>query len=326
MLTSLALLPFLPLLMAQSAAPPRFVVPNAPDVTIKTRRMADREHSDVVTEIVYVKGARQRRELTFEGPLPRINPGDGTDGRHTYKSIEITQCAERRMLLLNPAAKTYVYRAILDPATFFVTPPNAALQTPPREMTLGPIVTVTVDAVDTGERRQYGSYVARHVITTRKTEPGPNAKVHRRASVQSQDGWYIDVPLPNCIEWGGEVTTSLSLSSTPPDPVQFKQRGKARRGYPIAETDRWSDGQKEIVSTIELLEISDATLDDALFTPPPDYRAALPRPDGSYDLSKPDTVMNRVESYRGVVAAWVDYLLRNGLFGILPGTQPPARY
>jgi hypothetical protein len=50
------------------------------------------------------------------------------------------------------------------------------------------------------------------------------------------------------------------------------------------------------------------------------------RPDGSYDLSRPDTLMNRVDSYRELAAAWADYLLRNGLRGILPGTQPPARY
>jgi hypothetical protein len=75
-----------------------------------------------------------------------------------------------------------------------------------------------------------------------------------------------------------------------------------------------------------LMAQSAAPLDDALFTPPPDYRAALQRPDGIYDLSKPDTLMNRVESYRELAAAWADYLLRNGLRGILPGTQAPARY
>jgi hypothetical protein len=319
MITVLALLP---LLIAQSAAPPRVVVPDAPDLMIKTRRTAEHQGADVTTEIIYLKGARQRREQTIEGP-------HASAAGQRYGWIEIALCDERRMLVLNPAVKTYAYRPIQDPAALIASLRSAGGVTPPPVvMTLGPPVTITVDAVDTGERRRYDKYVARRVVTTRTVEPKPGANL--RASVQRTDGWYIDAPPAGCIDWESSVTSHLSLSKTPPDRVQFKQRGNARRGYPIAETNRMStstyDGQQEIVRTIELVEISEAPLDDALFTPPADYRAALTRPDGSYDLSKPDTMMNRLESYREVAASWANYLLRNGLLGILPGTQPPARY
>jgi hypothetical protein len=330
MIRSLALVSLLPLLMAQSAVPARFVVAKAPDLMIKTRHTVDHDDTDVVTEVLYLKGARQRREVTSEGPAPRLTPGYGTNARQTHTSISISRCDERRSLMLHPAAKTYVYQAIHDSTAVIPPRSSAAPQPPPvrgvaREAAPGSTLTITFDAVDTGERRQYGSYVARRVISTRTTEPGPNV-VNHPATVRREDGWYIDVPPPDCIEWAGSHTASLFVASSPADTVQFKHRGTARRGYPIAVTDRMTGGRRDSVRTIELIEISDAPLDDALFAPPPDYRAALQRPDGSYDLSRPDTLMNRVDSYRELAAAWADYLLRNGLRGILPGTQPPARY
>lgn len=53
-------------------------------------------------------------------------------------------------------------------------------------------MTITIDAVDTGERRTLGGYIARRVITTTKTESGRGTSVP--ASESTQDGWYIDLP------------------------------------------------------------------------------------------------------------------------------------
>src|SRR5437660_423746 len=59
---------------------------------------------------------------------------------------------------------------------------------PPRSS--GAFVNVTIDVVDTGEWRQLGYHVARHVITTTKTDAAPDANA--RSGVVIQDAWYID--------------------------------------------------------------------------------------------------------------------------------------
>ena len=74
--TSLGLLGLLGLLAAQSAAPPRLVAPAVPDVAIKTRRTFDHENSSVSTTIIYIKGARQRREDIVDWP-PQVSARTG---------------------------------------------------------------------------------------------------------------------------------------------------------------------------------------------------------------------------------------------------------
>jgi len=44
----------------------RLVVPNVPDLTIKTRQTADLPQSTIFTHILYFKGAWQRRELHLQ--------------------------------------------------------------------------------------------------------------------------------------------------------------------------------------------------------------------------------------------------------------------
>ena len=52
---------------AQQAAAGRFIVPNNPDLKITTRRTIDLPNSTVETEIIHLKGARQRREWIWSG-------------------------------------------------------------------------------------------------------------------------------------------------------------------------------------------------------------------------------------------------------------------
>ena len=54
------------LILAASLSPPKFVVPNLPDLTVKTRRTSGGWLSQV--SALYVKGARQRTETVNEKP------------------------------------------------------------------------------------------------------------------------------------------------------------------------------------------------------------------------------------------------------------------
>src|SRR5437867_4100613 len=79
---------------------PKFVVPNVPDLTIKTRETIDLPQSTVRTNTLYFKGAWQRRELYLQFPsaLPT---------QRTVRHSTITRCDERRTLELNHEAGLY---------------------------------------------------------------------------------------------------------------------------------------------------------------------------------------------------------------------------
>jgi hypothetical protein len=293
------------LLAAQSAAPPRLVVPSVPDLTIKTRETFDRENSSISTAIVYLKGARQRREDIVDFS-PHVTAKTGSTRTHIRTSI--TQCDERRSVMLNDEAKTYVYSPIEDRSFSLRRAAQLAGSLPPESEPAAGDVTITIDAADTGERRTMGRYVARRVVTTTRTEPGPGASTP--PSDSKQDGWYIDLPSSNCRDQRDQGEAFLYAiawrSNVPHDRVNFKRLGTARRGYPIEEITSRHDERSTITSRVELIEFSEAPLDAALFTVPAEYRPALPIPFGGYDLSKPDTVINRLHSYWDGVRAWAD--------------------
>jgi hypothetical protein len=263
------------------------IVPDAPDLMVKTRQSEDGRENNRALLVLYLKGARQRHE-TWRG----------TGSARMLAWIAITQCDARREVMLNPEAKTYAYRDIEDPAIYMqrarkigrpVAPP------PPN----GPVTTLTVETTDTGERRPFGSYAARHVITTRTMDPEPKA-TDTGPKPSMMDGWYLDVPEPNC--WHGvqaETFVVASLGSLPN--LKFERRGNGRRGYAIEETQRYSTASGTHVTRIDLVEVSEAPLDDALFEPPRDYQPALQTPFGP-DMSKPDTILNRLSWYGNQMA------------------------
>jgi hypothetical protein len=302
--STLGLLGLLGWFAAQSAVLPKVAVPPVPDLTIKTRQTFDRQNSIISTTIVYLKGARQRRDDIADWP-PQVRASTGSQRTHIV--TQITQCDERRTVLLNEEAKTYAYSPIEDPSVYLRRAQTAASRPPQPEPTGGD-VTITIDAVDTGERRTMGRFTVRRVIITTTTEPGPGASTP--PSNGTQDGWYIDLPSPDCRDQGDRAVFVTLASSTGDDRVHIRRLGTARRGYPIDEITRSQNERGTTTSKIELIEFSDAPLDAALFTVPPEYRPALPGLFGGFDLTKPDTVMNRLHSYWDGVRAWADGRLR----------------
>jgi hypothetical protein len=269
------------------------------DVTIKTRRNFGGEPNAVVeTNTVYLKGTRQRRDELLEWP---------TRSHESHLSSRISLCDEHRMLMLNGDKRTYAYEPIVDyHATLAARVASAALSREP-SVQAGAVVTVTFDAVDTGERRQVGRYTARHVISTRKTEPSPGAQAP--PALEERDGWYVDLPSTDCSEHDSQSQTQAMLTISDPgrpaDRYEFKQLRSAKRGYPIEEIGRSTqNGAQVMADRIELIEIAETPLDDALFTVPEGYRPALPRALGGYDYTRPDTFINRLESYGEAINYW----------------------
>ncbi len=279
-------------------APDSTSVRASSDVTIKTRHtFGGSPNAPVETNTVYLKATRQRRDEFFEAP-----------SGSTLRS-RISLCDEHRMLTLDGDKRTYAYEPIVDyHPTLAARVASASLFRQPPVQT-GAVVTVTFDAIDTGERRQVGRYTARHAIFTRKTEPGPGPGASAPADLEEEDGWYVDLPSTDCSEHDSEPESRAVLIAGNADGAfdryQFKWRGTAKRGYPIEETHRYTrHGAQVAAGKIELVEITDAPLDDALFTVPEGYRPALPRALGGYDYTRPDTFINRLESYGEAINYW----------------------
>jgi hypothetical protein len=281
---------------------PRFVVPDVPDLTITRRRSFDRQDSTITTEIVRLKGAWQRREWIFDLP-PRLQ----TANRHG--EIAITRCDERRTLILNERARTFASMPIEDMAERLRWLRFTARRRPQPVQT-GPEVTITVDSVDTGERRQVGPYTARHVITTNTTRPAPGAKTRPGDTVTA--GWYIDLPSQNCWEWewGNGFVTATTIGSVAPDHVRVERRGTAARGFPIEEVSQSNSDGATTTTRVELLEFSEARLDTSLFNAPQGYQPALPLLTGGFDLARPDTLTNRLQNYWDDLRSWAQYMFR----------------
>jgi hypothetical protein len=268
----------------------QFVVPNVPDLTIRTRETIDRPQSTIQINTLYFKAAWQRRdrELQFRFPLP---------AQRTVRHTTITQCDDRRILELNHDARLYARWPLNSGRDLYWL--LSRWWQRPEPLAAGADVKVTIDTVDTGDRRQLGSYSARHVITTITTDP--NAGANTRPSEAVVDGWYIDLPRAECSDAGDGhflATGSVLSPGRVPDRINVEFHGAGRRGFPVEETKRHrGEHEPPIVTRVKLIEFSEAVLDKSLFDIPGGYRPALPRLIGHVDLTKPDTVANRVQAY-----------------------------
>ena len=274
----------LPLLIClASATLANLNIPNFSDLKIKTRRH-DSINSEV--ETLYLKGSKQRREYFRNKPFPT-------------KFVSISRCDERKRIDLNDDAKLYAELPIFD----WSEQRERARPVPPSEMT-GAEVTITIDSIDTGERRQQGLFTARHVKIRTTVESGPGAAMP--SSTEERDGWYIDLPGLGCQDSSrksGFVYATFTASGRH-DRVHFNRLGTAPAGFPLEETSTKTEQGKTTVSKLELLEFSDSHLDDTLFQVPKSYSPALSTPYGGYDMTKPETLTNRVQVYWAELRDW----------------------
>ena len=118
---------------------PKFVAPDVPDLTIKTRRTIDHPNSTIETELLNLKGAWQRRTqiLDFPPTIPSVR---------TRRHVAITRCDERRAIDLNEEARTYASVPLADMAEHAR---RFRLTTPRRPAVLTPAdVQIVIDSVD----------------------------------------------------------------------------------------------------------------------------------------------------------------------------------
>jgi hypothetical protein len=142
-----------------------------------------------------------------------------------------------------------------------------------REQRRGGIVTYTSTTTDTGERKQMFGFVARRIKTSMSVESSPDACNPAKMRMET-DGWYIS--FREQFDCASDAPVTPSMAPEKPDcvdQVRFKRVGQARLGYPVLVTTTvFTEDGSSHSTTIEVIELSTATLDASLFDVPAGYR------------------------------------------------------
>jgi hypothetical protein len=223
------------------------------DVKIKIRQTMSGQTMENTT---YIKGKRQRAEQNLSAEMQTVN---------------ITQCDLKRDLRIMPQSQTFMVNH-WEPAERVTPSTTTKTVSTPKEK--GGVVVTTYTTKDTGERRQMFGYTARHLIITMETEPSPDACQKEKTKMQF-DGWYIDAAFAlDCQTEQYQGYSGKNYNSGCQDRYEMKQIGAAKKGYPLYEKMTMFDASgKETYSMInEVVELSKATLDTALFEVPNGFR------------------------------------------------------
>ncbi|MES1218828.1 MAG: hypothetical protein ABUT20_25205 [Bacteroidota bacterium] len=218
---------------------------------------------------IYVKGMRKRTE----------NPGIMGMG----KTVTIEQCDSQRTIKLNDAKKLYFIEPFAQGNDEVIDEDAPKAKTVPSKpikkdtaVIKGGTITQWYSVIDTGERKQMYGFTARHVWTSRKTKPSPDACYMKDSMLIKTDGWYIDLPKFNCpIHYRPVRPPRRENEPEKPqctDKFITHKTGKGKLGFPLIETTTMiMGGNMNMETSIETVEFSTATLDSMLFEIPPGY-------------------------------------------------------
>lgn len=246
-------LPLLLLLALGSVLPAPAAPADSPDVKITSRFTDSRGQASVTT--TYIKGSRSRVERDVGG----------------HRRVTINQCDAHQVLQIDRDARQYTSYA-LNPQGF---PANARpIPEEMRPVPSGGTLAIAIETTDTGERKAFFGFTARHVITRDTRVPGPGAITPRQESVR--DGWYVDVN-PGCVRRPNGIFGLLGggVAGQPmqADKIEVHRKGAPVAGYAVrlttTTTSHGASGRVFANENItEVLDLSTAPLDPKLFDIP----------------------------------------------------------
>jgi hypothetical protein len=225
------------------------------DTKIKSRQTSGGQTYENTS---YIKGKRQRSE-TNNGQM-----------------VMIQQCDLRRNIQIMPPAKIYMIQPYDEPAAAAAAATNTGVVPAQQNAAVkkGGVVTSTITTKDTGERKQILGYTARHIITTMQMKSSPDACSNVDTKMEI-DGWYIDAAFAlDCDSTRAYTASKPHASGGCRDRYESKQIGVAKKGFPVWEkTTMFGPNGTASFSTVnEVIEFSQATLDQSLFEIPEGYR------------------------------------------------------
>lgn len=230
------------------------------DVKIKSKMTVS---GQAMESTAMVKGARQRTEM-------EIMPG--------MKQVTIYQCDKKQMIQLNDRCKVYMVTPLEEESTDTAAAPPAPTGTQRAargtQTKKGGVVTMTTTMKDTGERKKFFGYDARHILSSMTSESSPDA-CQKQQMDMTTDGWYIDFPGAQigCASDSSAAVRMRPTQASCRDEMKFKRSGSARIGYPVqVETSMKGENGQTFTIRQEVTELTNATLDAAIFEVPAGYR------------------------------------------------------
>ncbi len=215
-----------------------------------------------------IKGRRERTENSINA------------GAFTMTTVNVTQCDMRRTIQINDKARRY----LISPMDLDETPnPNttggsAGSGGPSRR---GGVITMNINTVDTGERKEMFGFTARHLKRTMSYQSSPDACNQVKMRMDT-DGWYINLEYGlNCGSMRPPQTGGGANAPACRDRYESKITGPSNIGFPLLETTTiyGADGSVTNTFTKEVIDISRQTLDAALFDIPAGYTQATSQQD-----------------------------------------------
>jgi hypothetical protein len=221
------------------------------DIKITTKSTASGQS---FTSTTYIKGARQRTE------------GMG------YTTIY--QCDLKRTIQINDKTRTYMITPLGGKSATTGTNSHNPGATEPRR---GGVITYTTTSTDTGERKTILGLAARHLKVKTVVAASEGACNSMNMEMES-DGWYADIADSiSCLT--DESAANAFNQSDCVDEIRYKTVGTVKPGHPVMVTTmiKFNMGADAPTmpassSTQEVLDISNAKLDAALFEIPAGYR------------------------------------------------------
>src|SRR5215831_4903882 len=217
-----------------------------------------------MTSTTMIKGLRERSEMS----VPGMPAGMGM--------TTITECDLKRTIQINDRARKYMITPMDSGDTEAPTTPTGPRPSagPSRR---GGIVTMTMNTVDTGERKEMFGFTARHLRQTIMMDASADACNPNKMKME-RDGWYINLEYGlNCGSERPPQAPNRMPTGGCRDTVHINKTGVANLGYPLIETTRiyGPDGQTvSYTMTKEVIELSRQPLDAALFDVPAGYTQA----------------------------------------------------
>lgn len=220
---------------------------------------------------IYVKGMRKRTESTAMMGMP--TPPITIEQCDLQRTIKINN--KKKLYFIEPFSKEEVIEEDIK-AQPVKTKPAVQPKTTPEK---GGVIHMWYSINDTGERKKMNGFTARHVWTSQKIKPTPDACTMKDSIVIKTDGWYIDLPQFNCPIRYTPTTTARPTEKQEPDCKDryiTHRSGKGKLGFPLTEkrTIIMGDGSSkttEFETNLETLEFSSEKLDSMLFEIPVGY-------------------------------------------------------
>ena len=215
-----------------------------------------------------IKGLRERSETSMNVPGMPAGMGAGM--------VTITECDLKRTIQLNDRARKYMVTPMDSGDTEMPSTPSSGGRSSGGPSRRGGVVTMTLNTVDTGERKEMFGFTARHLKQTMTSESSPDACAQNNMRME-RDGWYINLDYGlNC----GPERPPQMPNNYPTggcrDAYRVKHTGVTNLGYPLIETTTMfgANGSQGFTMTKEVIELSRQPLDAALFDVPAGYTEA----------------------------------------------------